>query len=308
MGRIVVALGGNALGNSPAEQVELVKNTAKTIVDLVEDGYEIAISHGNGPQVGMIQTAFEVASKSDSKIPEMHLPECGAMSQGYIGYHLVSGIRNELLKRNINKEVTCLVTEVEVSQLDEAFKNPTKPIGSFVSKEEAAELMTKTGDVYIEDAGRGYRKVVASPKPQCILERNTIDSLLTQGTIVVCVGGGGIPIIKGDEYVGVAAVIDKDLSSAKLAIDLKADKLVILTAVEKVCINFNTPNQKALDHMTTNEAYTYIDQNQFAAGSMLPKVRACIEFVEKTNNSALITSLEKAKAALNNQTGTKITL
>ena len=308
MSRIVVALGGNALGNTPSEQVELVKNTAKTIVDLVAEGHEIAIAHGNGPQVGMIQTAFEVASKSNSKVSEMHLPECGAMSQGYIGYHLVSGIRNELCKRRINKDVACLVTEVEVSQLDEAFKHPTKPIGSFVSKEEAAEIMTRTGDVYIEDAGRGYRKVVASPKPQCILEGNTINALLSLGTIVVCVGGGGIPVIKGDEYVGVGAVIDKDLSSAKLAIDLHADMLIILTAVEKVCINFNTPNQKALDHMTINEACTYIEQNQFAPGSMLPKVKACIEFVEKTNKVALITSLEKAKEALNNQTGTKITL
>ena len=188
MSRVVIALGGNALGNTPAEQVELIKNTAKTIVDLIEEGHEIAITHGNGPQVGMIQNAFEVASKHENKIPEMHLPECGAMSQGYIGYHLVSGIRNELVKRNIKKEVICLVTEVEVSQLDEAFKNPTKPIGAFVSKEEAAQLMTKTGDVYIEDSGRGYRKVVASPKPMCIMECNTINSLLNLGTIVVCVG------------------------------------------------------------------------------------------------------------------------
>lgn len=308
MKRIVLALGGNALGNTPAEQLELAKNTAKTIVDLAEEGYEIAVTHGNGPQVGMIHSAFETASKSNEKIPFMHLPECGAMSQGYIGYHLVSSIRNELCNRGIKKETVCLVTEVEVAQTDDAFKHPSKPIGSFVSKEEAEEQMRTTGDTYVEDAGRGYRKVVASPKPQSIMELSTIDSLLSQGAIVICVGGGGIPIIKGDEYVGVAAVIDKDLSSAKLAIDLHADMFMILTAVEKVCINFNKPNQKALDTMNLKEAYTYMEEGQFAAGSMLPKVKACVEFVEQTKQTALITALERAKEALEQQTGTRISI
>lgn len=306
--KLVIALGGNALGNSPEEQLELVIETAKTIVDLAQEGYEVIVGHGNGPQVGMINNAMEFSANNGGKTPYMPFPECGAMSQGYIGYHLAQSIQQELANRKIDKEVACVVTQVVVDPQDTAFQKPTKPIGSFVSKEEADKISAEKGFIYVEDSGRGYRRVVASPKPVRIVELKVVEQLVNCHDIVICVGGGGIPVIEtANGLQGVAAVIDKDLSSAKLALDIKADMLVILTAVDRVCINFNKPNQQALSEITVEEAYKYIEEGHFAPGSMLPKVQACLGFVEANPNStALITSLQKAKAALQGETGTII--
>ena len=306
--RLVIALGGNALGNSPEEQLELVKQTASTIVDLVEEGYDVVIGHGNGPQVGMINNAMEFSSVKGGKTPYMPFPECGAMSQGYIGYHLTQSIQRELALRGIKKEVAGVVTQVVVDPNDGAFNKPTKPIGSFMSKEEADKIAEEKGFVFVEDAGRGYRRVVPSPKPVEIVELNVVEQLVNAGDIVITVGGGGIPVVKTDDGLkGVAAVIDKDRASSKLALDMNADMLVILTAVDRVCINFNKPNQESLAEMDVETAKKYIAEGHFAPGSMLPKVEACLEFVESTSNGvALITSLEKAKAALKGETGTII--
>ncbi|SJZ83285.1 carbamate kinase [Anaerorhabdus furcosa] len=305
--RLVIALGGNALGNSPEEQLDLVKETAKTIVDLAED-YDVIIGHGNGPQVGMINNAMEFSSKEGGKTPYMPFPECGAMSQGYIGYHLTQSIEAELERRSVKKDVACIITQVVVDPNDPAFDKPTKPIGSFYTKEEADQIAADKGFVFVEDAGRGYRRVVPSPIPTRIVELNVVEQLIQAGDIVITVGGGGIPVVETkDGLKGVAAVIDKDRSSAKLALDAKADMLVILTAVDRVCINYNKPNQKELAEMTIAEADEYIKEGHFAPGSMLPKVEACLDFVKATTNGvALITSLEKAKYALKGETGTII--
>lgn len=307
--RIVIALGGNALGNSPEEQLDLVKNTAKPIVDLVKNGYEIMIGHGNGPQVGMINLAMEYASQGDINTPYMPFPECGAMSQGYIGYHLQQAIGNELIKQGIDKTCATVVTQVVVDKDDEAFKDPTKPIGSFYSKEESETIAKEKGYTFVEDAGRGYRRVIASPKPVEIVESKVIEKIVEEGNIVITVGGGGIPVIKTENGLeGVPAVIDKDSSSAKLATDLDADILVILTAVEKVAINFNKPNQEELSSMTLEDVEKYIKEGHFAKGSMLPKVEACRNFVQNSKKDAvaIITSLEKAAEAINGETGTVI--
>lgn len=305
--RLVIALGGNALGNSPEEQLELVKETAKTIVDLAEE-YDVIIGHGNGPQVGMINNAMEFSSLNGGKTPYMPFPECGAMSQGYIGYHLTQSIQRELAKRKVAKEVACVVTQVVVDPQDPAFAKPTKPIGSFLTKEEAEKTAAEKGFIFVEDAGRGYRRVVPSPKPTKIVELKVVEQLVSLGDIVITVGGGGIPVVETkDGLKGVAAVIDKDRSSAKLALDVKADMLVILTAVDRVCINYNKPNQESLAEMNVEQAKQYIGEGHFAPGSMLPKVEACLEFVEATSNGvALITSLQRAKAALSGETGTII--
>ena len=305
--RLVIALGGNALGKTPEEQLELVTKTAESIVDLSEE-YDLAIGHGNGPQVGMINNAFEYAALNGAGTPAMPFPECGAMSQGYIGYHLQQSVRNELKKRGINKNVATVLTQVLVDEKDEAFKNPTKPIGSFMTKEEADEIAKEKGYTFVEDAGRGYRRVVASPIPKEIVELDVVNSLIENDNIVITVGGGGIPVIdKEDKLEGIPAVIDKDRSSALLAEELEADMLVILTAVDQVMINFGKENEEAIKEMTLEEAEKYIGEEQFAKGSMLPKVEACMEFVENTENGiALITSLEKAAEALKGQTGTII--
>lgn len=308
--KIVIALGGNALGNTPEEQLELVKNTAKSIVDLVADGHQVIVAHGNGPQVGAINLAMEYSANNGAGTPGMPFPECGAMSQGYIGYHLQQAIEAELESRSMDKKVATIVTQVEVDAKDPGFVHPTKPIGSFYSKEEADKIVAEKGYTFVEDAGRGYRRVVPSPIPVKIVELDIIKALVEQGHIVIACGGGGIPVIKKEVgYEGVAAVIDKDRSSAKLALDLGADSLVILTAVEKVCINFNKPNQEALSTLTLAEAEKHIADNQFAKGSMLPKVEACMSYVKEntTGGTALITSLEKAKEALRGETGTIIT-
>ena len=253
MKTIVIALGGNALGKSPKEQLELVKETAKSIVDLVEEGNNVVVSHGNGPQVGMINLAMEESHKNINS-PEMPFAECGAMSQGYIGYHLQQSIQKELAKRNINKNCATIITQVEVDKNDKAFENPTKPIGSFYTEEEAKAISEEKGYVMKEDAGRGYRRVVASPKPVEIVEQDAINSLVDANKIVICCGGGGIPVtLQGDHLKGASAVIDKDFASCLLAKELDADMLIILTAVEKVAVNFGKENEKWLDEMTVAE-------------------------------------------------------
>ena len=306
--RLVIALGGNALGNTPEEQLELVKETASTIVDLVEEGYEVIVGHGNGPQVGMINLAMEYSANNGGNTPLMPFPECGAMSQGYIGYHLQQAIQRELKARNIEKECASVVTQVVIDKNDGAFQKPTKPVGSFYSKEDAEKIEKEKGYTFVEDAGRGYRRVVPSPKPCKIVELKVVEQLVSAGDIVITVGGGGIPVIEADGgYTGVAAVIDKDRSSAKLALDIQADMLVILTAVDRVCINFNKPDQKELAEMSVDEARRFIAEGHFAPGSMLPKVEACLDYVTNTpNGTALITSLKKAKLALKGETGTII--
>jgi len=308
--KIVVALGGNALGDSPVEQLNLVKQTAKPIVDLIEAGHEVILAHGNGPQVGMINLAMATASESAVSTPEMPFPECGAMSQGYIGFHLQNAIREELLSRKMNVPVATIVTQVIVDKNDPAFTNPTKPIGKFYSKVEAELLASERGYTVKEDAGRGYRRVVASPRPIDVAEKETIKTLVDNGHIVIAVGGGGIPVVQeGNCLVGVPAVIDKDFASAKLAEIVDADYLIILTAVDQVAINFGTPEVKWLNKLTPADAYRYIDEKHFAPGSMLPKVQAALSFAEsKPGRKALITSLEKAKEGIEGRTGTLVSI
>lgn len=306
--KIVVALGGNALGNTPEEQLELVKNTAKPIVDLIEAGHEVILAHGNGPQVGMINLAMSTSALSSAKTPEMPFPECGAMSQGYIGFHLQNAIREELLERGLEIPVATVITQVIVDKNDPAFQKPTKPIGAFYTKEEADRLVAEKGYSMVEDAGRGFRRVVASPKPIDVAEKETVKALVKHGHVVITVGGGGIPVYQeGHRLIGIPAVIDKDFASAKIAEILDADYLIILTAVEKVAINYGKPEVKWLSEMSTEEAQGYIKEGHFAPGSMLPKVEAAIKFAQsKPGRKALITSLEKAKEGIEGLTGTVI--
>ena len=305
--KIVVALGGNALGNSPKEQLELVKSTSKVIVDLVEDGFNVIVTHGNGPQVGMINLAMESASESVNT-PEVPFAECGAMSQGYIGYHFQQAIQTEIAKRSMRRKCVSIITQVLVDSNDTAFSNPTKPIGSFYTEEEAKEFEKTKGYVFKEDAGRGYRRVVPSPKPVKILESSIIKDLSNKGDIVIAAGGGGIPVVKKrNQVVGVDAVIDKDRTSSKLAIDLKADIFLILTAVDMVYLDYGKPTQKGIDILSIKEAEEYMKNNEFKEGSMLPKIEACIDFVKgNRNGQAIITSLKKASIALTGKTGTII--
>lgn len=308
MSRIVIALGGNALGKTPGEQLSLLSNVAKIIVELIKDGNEIVLTHGNGPQVGQIALAMEYASNGEAGTSSMPFPECGSMSQGYIGYHMQQSILNELDRQGVKKECVSLITQVLVDSNDSAFQNPTKPIGMFYSKEKAMEIEKEKGYVFTEDAGRGYRRVVPSPIPKKIIEKDAITSLLDNGTIVIAVGGGGIPVINsGNGLKGVEAVIDKDRSGALLAREINADTFLILTAVDKVCLNYNTDNEIMLDSLTKEEAEKYIDEGQFAKGSMLPKVEACLDFIgESTSRKAIISSLSKAKEAIDGKTGTVI--
>ena len=307
--RIVVALGGNALGKTPEQQLELVKSTAKPIVDLVEKGYEVIIGHGNGPQVGMINLAMEFSANKGGGTPYMPFPECGAMTQGYIGYHLQQAIQEELKARGIDKECATVVTQVVVDEKDPGFQNPTKPVGSFYTKEEAEQIMAEKGFVFVEDAGRGYRRVVPSPIPKRIVERRVVEQLVEAGDIVITVGGGGIPVVETPQgLMGVAAVIDKDRASALLARDVKADRLIILTTVDRVFVDYKKPGQREVASMTLAECEKYIGEEQFAPGSMLPKVESCMEFVAngKPGATALITSLSRAAEALEGKTGTVI--
>ena len=306
--RIVIALGGNALGNTATEQLALVSNTAKAIVDLIAEGNEVVIAHGNGPQVGMINLGLSTAAEAGAIKADMPFPECGAMSEGYIGYHLQQAIGNELASRGMSKPVATIVTQTVVSEDDPAFQNPTKPVGAFYDKETADRIAKEKGYTMVEDAGRGYRQVVPSPKPFDIVEAESIKALFNAGHVVIAVGGGGIPVVrKGGKVYGTPAVIDKDFGSELLAELLDADVLVILTAVEKVAINFNKPDQKGLDDLTPAQAKVYMDENQFAKGSMLPKVQAAVKFAEsKPGRTALITLLEKAKDGIAGKTGTRI--
>ncbi|MBS5964571.1 carbamate kinase [Finegoldia magna] len=307
MKKVVLALGGNALGNSPEEQIKAVRKTAVSIVDLVEDGNEVIVCHGNGPQVGMINLAMETAHNSNPQISNMPFAECVAMSQGYIGYHLQKAIKNELSKRNMKNAVSTIITQVKVDKNDEAFANPTKPVGLFYSKEESEKLAAESGYTFKEDANRGYRRVVPSPKPIDIIEKEEINTLTKEDFIVIAGGGGGIPVVENDgQLEGIGAVIDKDFTSEKLAEISDADLLIILTAVEKVCINYGTENEEGLDELNLSRAQKLIEEKQFAEGSMLPKVKACLSFIESgEGKTALITSLEKAKEGINGLTGTR---
>lgn len=307
--RIVLALGGNALGEGLKEQMAAVRTTAKTVAELIVQGHEVVVTHGNGPQVGMINQAFELAAKSDAHTPMLPMSVCVALSQGYIGYDLQNALREALLERGVDKPVVTLITQVTVDADDPAFANPTKPIGSFFTAEEAAALRKK-GFNLIEDAGRGYRRVVASPRPVAIVEKETVKALLDAGQVVITVGGGGIPVIAhGNHLQGASAVIDKDWASARLAEQIDADMLIILTAVEKVAINFGQPDQQWLDRLSVADVQRLIAQEQFAKGSMLPKVEAALAFAEsKVGRNSLITLLDKAKEGIEGTTGTVISL
>lgn len=307
--RIVIALGGNALGKNLVEQKEAVTVTAAAIADLIEAGYELVIAHGNGPQVGMIQNAFAAYRREDESRDVMPLSMCVAISQGYIGYDLQNFIGEELDRRETGLHIATVLTQVSVDPNDPAFQHPTKPIGAFMTEAEAKKLAAEKGINVAEDAGRGWRQVVASPKPKEIIEIHAIKALLNQKHAVIAAGGGGIPVIWTDKYhlKGVPAVIDKDFASECLAEQLDADMLIILTAVEKVAINFGKPNQKGLDTLTPEDARRYIAEGQFAPGSMLPKVEAAVKFAEsKPGRVAIITLLEKAKEGINGKTGTRI--
>ena len=307
--RIVIALGGNALGNTLPEQMTAVKITSKAIVDLIEEGCEVVVVHGNGPQVGMINNAMSALTREDPKQPNTPLSVCVAMSQAYIGYDLQNALREELVNRNItNIPVTTMITQVRVDENDTAFNSPSKPIGHFMTEEEAKLAEEKYGYITKEDAGRGYRRVVASPNPAEIIEVGAIRSLVDSGQLVIACGGGGIPVtLQGNHLKGASAVIDKDFASELLAEELDADFLIILTAVEKVAINFGKPEEKWLDDITTDEARQYIGEGHFAPGSMLPKVQAAVKFADsKEGRNALITLLEKAKEGILGKTGTHI--
>lgn len=307
--RIVIALGGNALGNTLPEQMTAVKVTSKAIVDLIEQGHEVIVAHGNGPQVGMINNAMAALSREDPNQPNTPLSVCVAMSQAYIGYDLQNALREELLNRNITDiPVATMITQIRVEPEDPAFENPSKPIGRFLSKEQA-DIMAKKYDYLMkEDAGRGYRRIVASPKPAQIVEIGAIRALVKAGQVVIACGGGGIPVtLNGNHLKGASAVIDKDFASCLLAKELDADYLIILTAVEKVAINFGKPNEEWLSQLTVEQAEQYADEGQFAPGSMLPKVQAAIEFASsKPGRTALITLLQKAKDGIAGKTGTTI--
>ena len=305
--RIVIALGGNALGNTLPEQMTAVKITARAIVDLIQEDCEVIVAHGNGPQVGMVNNAMLALTHEDPEQPNTPLSVCVAMSQAYIGYDLQNALREELLNRNItNIPVATMITQVRVDADDPAFEKPSKPIGKFVSAEQA-EFMKKSFNYdMIEDSGRGYRRVVASPKPAEIVEIDTIRTMVDAGKLVIACGGGGFTVIRpGNHLKGASAVIDKDFASCLLAKELDADYLIILTAVEQVALNFGTPDEKWLSEVSIDEAKQYISEGHFAPGSMLPKVQAAVDFAEsKPGRTALITLLEKSRDAIQGKTGT----
>lgn len=308
MAKIVVALGGNALGKSPQEQLELVKNTAKSLVGLITKGYEIVISHGNGPQVGSINLGLNYAAEHGQG-PAFPFAECGAMSQAYIGYQLQESLQNELHALGIDKQVVTLVTQVEVDPDDTAFSHPSKPIGLFYDKETAESIEKEKNYSFVEDAGRGYRRVVPSPQPKSIVELASIKTLIENDVLVIAAGGGGVPVIREqhDSFKGVDAVIDKDKTSALLGADIQCDQLIILTAIDYVYVNYNTENQKALKTVTPEELDAYVKEDQFAKGSMLPKIESAISFIENNpEGSVLITSLDQLDNALEGKVGTLI--
>ncbi|MGL6125365.1 MAG: carbamate kinase [Metamycoplasmataceae bacterium] len=307
MSRIVVALGGNALGNNPEEQKLLVKIPAEKMAKLIKNGHQVIVGHGNGPQVGMIFNSFADAKNSNSKTPLVPFAEAGAMSQGYIGFHLMTAITNEFKKNNIKKDVVYYLTQTIVDVNDKAFQNPTKPVGPFYKTLEEGKK-NNPNSVIIDDSGRGFRKVVASPMPIDFIGIETFKKTVESGACVILAGGGGIPTIETkDGYQGVDGVIDKDFALSKVSDKLEADILVILTAVDRIFINYNKPNQMALEEVTIKELEKHINDNQFASGSMLPKVQAAIEFVKKDKKRiAIIADLNKVEEALNGTSGTKI--
>ena len=305
--RVVIALGGNALGNTLPEQMKAVKITAKAIVDLMEEGCEVVVAHGNGPQVGMVNNAMIALTHEDENQPNTPLSVCVAMSQAYIGYDLQNALREEMLNRGIeNVPVATMITQVRVDPDDPAFDSPSKPIGKFVSKEQAQMMEEKFNYIMKEDSGRGYRRVVASPKPVEIIEIGTIRNMVESGDLVIACGGGGIPVVRqGNHLKGASAVIDKDFASCLLAKELDADFLIILTAVEQVALNFGKPDEKWLSDVSVKEAEKYVEEGHFAPGSMLPKVQAAMDFAgSKPGRRALITLLEKSRDAVQGKTGT----
>ena len=306
--RIAVALGGNALGESPAEQLTAVRRASVLIAELIAQGNELILSHGNGPQVGMIHAAMDLASCSGPGFPVVPFAECAAMSQGYIGYHLQQALGEELRKRSLPGQVLSVVTQVVVDADDPAFQDPRKPIGRFHSREEAEAVSQEKGWIFREDAGRGYRRVIPSPEPLEIVEQKAILSMMAQGITVIAAGGGGIPVMRTEKGLcGVDAVIDKDRSCELLAEAVDAELIFFLTAVNRVCLNYQRPDQQELTFMSPEEAREYIRQGHFAPGSMLPKVEAGIRFAESApGRQAVITSLELASEALTKGAGTRI--
>ena len=303
MSRYVISLGGNALGNNAEEQKSLLKSVALAIFPLIEMDHDIVIVHGNGPQVGMINLAFNESPST----PMMPFAECGAMSQGYIGFHIQNALYNIMKEKKHERPISTIVSQVLVDVNDKAFQNPTKPIGTFYKKEQADQIALQYGYTMVEDSGRGYRRVVPSPKPMDIIEKQSILALLKDKQIVIAAGGGGIPVIRKDDHLlGVDAVIDKDYASAKMAEIIKADELIILTAVDYVFVDFNTPEQKALKSVTLAELDEYLKGNHFKKGSMLPKIEACMSFVKATRKPAVIASLENAEKAFHQLSGTII--
>ncbi len=303
MAKYVVSLGGNALGNNPQEQKQALVKVADAITGLIMDNNEVAIVHGNGPQVGMINLAFETSKET----PNMPFPECGAMSEGYIGYHIQNALYNSFKQNNINKTVSTVITQVLVDPQDPLFLHPSKPIGSFYTKEQAEIISKEKGYIMKEDAGRGYRRVVPSPLPIDIIEKESIKTLLDNGQVVICAGGGGIPVIKQDNKLeGVAAVIDKDYASSKLAELIDADYLVILTAVDNVHLNHGKENKVVLKDVKKGDMAKYLEEGHFAKGSMYPKVQAVLNFLKDNNKAAVIASLDNAKEAFKLKAGTII--
>lgn len=305
--KVVVALGGNAILSDDASaeaQQEALRQTSQYLVNLIKEGYRLIISHGNGPQVGNLLLQQQAADSV--KNPAMPLDTCVAMTQGSIGYWLANALHNELRKAGIDKEIATIMTQVEVDEKDPAFANPTKPIGPFLTEEDAKAQMEKTGAIFKEDAGRGWRKVVASPKPINIQEHQVINTLVNNDVITISAGGGGIPVV-GEHLKGVEAVIDKDFASEKLAELVDADLFVILTGVDNVAINYGKENQENLEKVTLSELETYKNEGQFAPGSMLPKIEAAMEYVQaKPENKVIITSLEKLGEFGKHQIGTEI--
>ena len=308
----VIAIGGNSLitdndHQSIEDQYQAAMDTTKHIADMIEAGWNVAIGHGNGPQVGLILQQSEVAAKA-AGMHETPLDVCGAESQGLIGYLLQQNLQNELFSRKIDQNVATVITQVLVDTNDKAFQNPTKPIGGFMTQEEAHHKKDELGWSIVEDAGRGWRRVVASPLPVEVVELDTVKALIEAGVIVITVGGGGIPVVDAGDgsYIGTAAVIDKDFASSLLAQEIHADLFVISTAVEKVALNYNKPDQKLLDKITVAEAKKYMEEGHFAKGSMLPKMTAVISFLEKGGKQALITNPENIGRALAGETGTWI--
>lgn len=312
MARIVIALGGNALGDNPEEQRRRINEAAPSLIGLIKQGHEIIVSHGNGPQVGMIKLGLDTAADMNDKIARFPLPECTALSQGYIGFHLQNGILRELRREGLPWNVATVITQMEVDRRDPAFEHPSKPIGAFYTEQEAKAMAKQDPDaVFREDAGRGWRRCVASPKPFDIVERSSILNLLDHEFIVIACGGGGIPVVRRSDgdYEGVDAVIDKDFASSLLAKLVNADYLFILTAVDRVCLNFGKPDQEELRELSVERAKKLAAEGHFAAGSMLPKVEAAIDFASSApGRRAVIASLEKAPLAMTGESGTLITM